>query len=137
MYQIIKTVYTDSGLYMPCPYFKVSPTEDPVSLWKIKFFIIINYLNSRPLLWSQNLLNGPFRRGVSGIRIRTLMGHPDYHAQITRSWICVFSDHLPDSLLLPLEQCSYLKVICAQSWEDIEAFLDLRSPKISPHWLHP
>ena len=65
------------------------------------------------------------------------MGHPEYHEQITRSWICVFTGHLPDSILLPLELVSYLKVICAQSWEHVEAFLDLRSPKISPHWLHP
>ena len=40
--------------------------------------------------------------------------------------------HQPDSLLLSLELISYLKVICAQSWQHIEALWDLRSPKICP-----
>ena len=31
----------------------------------------------------------------------------------------------------------YLKVICARPWGSKEAFGDLRSPKTSPHWLHP
>ena len=44
----------------------------------------------------------------------------------------LFPGHLPDSLLLSLELISYLKVICAQSWQHIEALWDLRSPKISP-----
>ena len=44
----------------------------------------------------------------------------------------LFPGHLPDSLLLSLELISYLKVICAQSWQHIEALWDLRSPKICP-----
>ena len=44
----------------------------------------------------------------------------------------LFPGHLPDSLLLSLELISYLKVICAQSWQHIKALWDLRSPKICP-----
>ena len=35
-----------------------------------------------------------------------------------------------------MEWISYLKVICAQSWEHKETLLELRSPKRSPYWPH-
>ena len=43
----------------------------------------------------------------------------------------LFSYQLPDSLLKSFKCISDLKVICAQSWGDIEALWALRSAKVS------
>ena len=43
-----------------------------------------------------------------------------------------FGDHPPGSIFHPLQCVSYLKVICAHSWEHIEAYGDLFRPKLRP-----
>ena len=43
-----------------------------------------------------------------------------------------FGDHPPGSIFHPLQCVSYLKVICAHSWEYIEAYGDLFRPKLRP-----
>ena len=62
---------------------------------------------------------------------KSFLGHPAYCSQITRSWFFPFSIWLPDWFLKSFKCISDLKVICAQSWGDIEAFLALRSAKVS------
>ena len=45
-------------------------------------------------------------------------------------FLTIFLSHYKKAL----ECIAYLNVICGQSWEHIEAIIDLRSAKIIPHW---
>ena len=101
-------------------------TTNPLRLWLMAFKVVgkkESYVNARLLRFI--VVKTQYREKNS------CLGHPVYCAQITRSWFFPFSNKLPNSFLGSFKCISDLKVICAQSWGDIEALWAIRSAKLS------